>query len=74
VPPRSPKRPLDPTGAFATAASLEDGFIGRGSAGDPIFSCCLFSQVSPRFGFFLRFCSRDARVFSWVSLLHTLIL
>ena len=31
VPPRSPKRPLDPTGAFATASSIEDGFVGRGS-------------------------------------------
>ena len=30
IPPRSPKRPLDPTGAFATA-TLEDGFVGRGS-------------------------------------------
>ncbi len=32
VPPRSPKRPLDPTGAFANAAALQDANNVRGWA------------------------------------------
>ena len=58
VPPRSPKRPLDPSGAFATASSLEDGFILRGSIhGTSSSSCLLFSLRKKHYQFASLFCS-----------------